>query len=86
MADPPPNHRGHPMTEAIDVRDPNFITVLADYDSHARWVARIQNTDTDQIPIDLLITLAADGTVTVATRPARYQSCSWAPPDTAERR
>ena len=77
---------GSPVTQTHDATDPRFITILGDYDSHARWVARIQNTDTKHVAVDVLIVLAADGTVTVATRPANQSDCTWAPPIDAERR
>ncbi len=65
--------------------DPQFATVLADIDGHARWTATICNYDTNNHPVDVLVTLFNDGTLHLATRPARDPSCSWSPPAEALR-
>lgn len=65
--------------------NPQFATVLADYDGHARWVATIKNYDTANQAVDVLVTLFSDGTVHLATRPAIDPTCTWSPPANAER-
>lgn len=65
--------------------NPQFATVLADYDGHARWQTTLQNYDTGGKPIDVLVTLFSDGTVHLATRPTSQPDCSWSPPAIAER-
>jgi hypothetical protein len=66
--------------------DPRFTTVLADPDGFCRWTARLDNFDLDGAAVDLLIVLWEDGTVELATRPAKQPSCSWSPPIIAVRR
>lgn len=65
--------------------NPQFATVLADYDGHARWSLTLKNYDTDYKAIDVLITLFSDGTMHLATRPPLEPSCTWSPPVVAER-
>lgn len=64
---------------------PQFATVLADYDGHARWVTTLNNYDTGNKPVDVLVTLFSDGTMHLATRPTHEPSCTWSPPAIAER-
>jgi len=66
--------------------DPVFCTVLADVDGFTRWVVRINNHDTKQHAVDLLIVLQPDGNVHVATRPPHASGVSWSPPIDAQRR
>jgi hypothetical protein len=71
------------------IGDPKFVTVLADYDGFARWLCHMDGTDImaayRQGGVHLLVTLSPDGEITLATKPGREWSCSWAPPTTAER-
>lgn len=69
-----------------DALEPRFATVLADHDGHCRWVARVGNYDTGDHRFELLITLAPDGSVTLATRPLHGSGCTWSPPIDATRR
>lgn len=68
-----------------DVTDPQFVTVLADFDRHSRWTVTIQNYDTGDRSIDLLIVLDPDGDIIVATRPPASTGVSWSPPFNATR-
>lgn len=65
--------------------DPQFLTVLADHDGHARWVATIQNYDTGGKSVAVLITLFSDGTIHLATKPGQDLDCTWSPPAEADR-
>ncbi len=70
--------------------DPKFITVMADHDGHARWVAPIDATDIMQAyrtgGIYLLVTLNTEGEITVAFKPGRQWDSTWSPPITVERK
>ena len=70
--------------------DPKFVTVLADNDNHARWIASIDATDVMQAyrtgGIHLLVTLNQEGEITVAFKPGRHWEATWSPPITLERR
>ncbi len=74
----------------IDSLTPQFITVMADHDGHARWVGAIDATDVmnayRQGGVYLLITLNQEGDATVAFKPGRDWSATWSPPITLERR
>ena len=70
----------------LDATDPQFVTVLADFDRHCRWTVTIENYDTGDRRIDLLIVLDPDGDVIVATRPPVSEGVSWSPPFNATRR
>lgn len=77
------------MTD-INISDPTFISVLADRDGHARWVARINTHDimqaSDHQGIYILVVLAEDGTLQVATKPGNGWEATWSPPLDVERR
>lgn len=74
------------MSLSSDPFHPTFCTVLADVDGFTRWVVRINNHDTKQHTVDLLIVLQPDGNVHVATRPPFTSGVSWSPPIDAQRR
>ena len=69
---------------------PQFITVMADHDGHARWVGTIDATDIMNAHrtggIYLLVTLDKEGNATVSFKPGREWSTTWSPPITVERR
>lgn len=74
------------MEESLtDSLNPQFVTVLADNDRHARWVARICNHDTGYKDVELLIVLDPEGDVVVASRPWP-STCTWSPPIDGARR
>lgn len=78
------------MTNIAPVTDPKFVTILADYDNHARWVAHIDTTDVMEAyrngGIHLLVTLNAEGEIVVAFKPGRHWDATWSPPITLDRR
>ena len=72
------------------IKDPTFVTVMADGDGHARWAASIDCTDVMQAyrtgGIYILVTLNEEGELTVAFKPGRHWEASWSPPITLDRR
>jgi hypothetical protein len=74
----------------IDALTPQFITVMADHDGHARWIATLDSTDIMNAyrtrGLYLLVTLNAEGEATVAFKPGNDWSTTWSPPVTVERR
>ena len=74
----------------IDALTPQFITVMADHDGHARWIATLDSTDIMNAyrtaGIHLLVTLNPEGDVTVAFKPGRHWQTTWSPPITLERK
>ncbi len=75
---------------SIDSLTPQFVTVMADHDGHARWVGNIGVTDVmnayRQGGVFILITLNQEGEATVAFKPGRDWSATWSPPVDLERR
>jgi len=67
-----------------DTLEPRFITIMADYDGFARWVAEVRNADTGNVALEVLIVLEEDGSIALATRPS--SDCTWSPPIMAIRR
>jgi hypothetical protein len=78
------------MTENDVFPDPKFITVMADNDNYARWVATIDATDVMQAyrtgGIYLMVMLDAEGRLCCAFKPGRHWEATWSPPITLERR
>lgn len=78
------------MTAEPDTFTPKFVTLLADGDGHARYVATVDATDVmnayRQGGVFLLVTLDPEGNATVAFKPGRHWEASWSPPITLERR
>ena len=74
----------------MSIPDPKFVTILADNDGHARYVASIDATDVmnayRQGGVFLLVTLDPEGNATVAFKPGRHWEATWSPPITLERR
>jgi hypothetical protein len=77
-----------PETEAFP--DPQFITVMADQDGHARWVGAINATDVMQAHrtggVFILVLLDAEGRVFLGFKPGGHWESAWSPPITLERR
>jgi hypothetical protein len=73
-----------------DSLTPQFITVMADHDSVARWVVTLDATDIMNAyrtrGIYLLVTLNAEGEATVAFKPGNDYSTTWSPPVETHRR
>jgi len=69
---------------------PYTITVLANRDQSANWVAHVANHDVmdahNTNGIYLLVSLDEDGTITVATKPGSAWDSRWSPPIKVERR
>lgn len=69
---------------------PQFITVMADHDGHARWVGTLDATDIMNAHrtggIYLLVTLDKEGNATVAFKPGNDFSTTWSPPVEVNRR
>ena len=79
------------MTAADTFPDaPYTVTVLADRDGEARWVAKIENYDITAAAIaggiHLLVMLDQDGLIRVATKPGNAWDATWSPPIQLERR
>jgi len=79
------------MTTADTFPDaPYTVTVLADRDGEARWVAKIENYDITAAAIaggiHLLVMLDQDGLIRVATKPGNAWDATWSPPIQLERR
>ena len=77
-------------TSDNDYLTPKFITVMADHDAHARWVASIDATDVMNAyrtgGIYLLVTLDHEGNLQVALKPGRHWEASWSPPISLDRK
>lgn len=58
--------------------EPLFTTLLADSDGYCRWKCRLPEGDVGEKYVELLIWLAKDGTVAIATRP--FLVSTWSPP------
>lgn len=69
---------------------PTTVTVLADTDGHARWVAHLTGYDILQAAqnegIYLLVTLDPDGLIQIATKPGNAWDATWSPPAEMKRR
>lgn len=69
---------------------PTTVTVLADTDGHARWVAHLTGYDImeagDKGGIYLLVTLDPEGMITIATKPGNKWEATWSPPADLHRR
>lgn len=74
----------------MTIADPKFVTVLADHDNHARWITHTDCTDIlnayRQGGVHILVTLNAEGELTIAFKPGRHWEATWSPPITLERR
>ncbi len=73
------------MTHLDQVPDaPTTVTVLADYDGHARWVAHLSGYDIMDAAttkgIYLLVTLDPEGSIQIATKPGNAWDSTWSPP------
>ena len=77
-------------TPDTDYLTPRFITVMADHDGYARWVASIDATDVMNAyrtgGIYLMVMLDQEGNVCIGLKPGRHWEASWSPPITLERR
>jgi hypothetical protein len=66
------------MTSGFD--GPHVIRVLGDMDGYARWVGVIQNYDTKNVAVEVLISIhEEEGIMRLATRP-RFSGATWSPP------
>jgi len=74
----------------MSIADPKFVTVLGDHDNHARWITHTDVTDImdayRQGGVHILVTLNAEGAITIAFKPGRHWEATWSPPITLERR
>ena len=61
-----------------EIPEPIFTTLLADSDGFCRWKCRLPDGDVGEKYVHLLIWLAKDGTVAIATRPITERT--WSPP------
>ena len=77
------------MTNNDTFPDPQFITVMADQDGHARWVGAINATEVMQANrygVYILVLLDAEGRVCIGFKPGGHWESAWSPPITLERR
>jgi hypothetical protein len=77
------------MPETETFPDPQFITVMADQDGHARWVGAINATEVMQANrygVYILVLLDAEGRVCIGFKPGGHWESAWSPPITLERR
>jgi hypothetical protein len=62
---------------------PTTVTVLADYDGHARWVTHLSGYDIMDAAttkgIYLLVTLDPEGSIQIATKPGNAWDSTWSP-------
>lgn len=69
---------------------PTTVTVLADTDGHARWVAHLTGYDILESAhnggVYLLVTLDPEGCIQVATKPGNAWDSTWSPPVEVQRR
>jgi hypothetical protein len=72
------------------IHDPQFLTMLADSDGHARFVAQVDATDVMYAHrnggVFVLVQIAPDGSASLAFKPGCDYGCSWSPPVMTERR
>jgi hypothetical protein len=77
------------MPETETFPDPQFITVMADQDGHARWVGAINATEVMQANrygVYILVLLDAEGRVCIGFKPGGHWESAWSPPIKLERR
>jgi hypothetical protein len=71
------------------ISDPIFTTLLADHDGFARFVAFTDATDVMYAQrnggVFVLVTVAPDGSASLAFKPGNDRWCTWSPPVDAER-
>ncbi len=63
-----------------DFDGPHVVRILGDMDGYARWVGVIQNYDTKNVAVEVLISIhEEEGIMRLATRP-RFSGATWSPP------
>jgi uncharacterized protein (DUF2461 family) len=77
-------------TPDTDYLTPKFITVMADHDGYARWVAAINATDVMNAyrtgGVYIMVMLDEEGRVCIGLKPGRAWEATWSPPISLERR